>query len=135
MYSTSAVVERVCLLSDRNQDCMVAVVLPRVHFILKVAASLNIAPPATLLEEALTRGDYCDATGTGTGANTAASLCSPNDVFQKALEREEGLESRSPWFRFLCGHPAVRAAALASIVSAGHIYSNAHGQGSGDQFD
>lgn len=135
MYSTSAAVERVCLLSDRNQDCMVAVVLPRVDFILKVAASLNIAPPATLLEEALTRGDHCDTSGTGTGTNTAAPLCSPNDLLQKALEREEGLESRSPWFRFLCGHPAVRAAALASIVSAAHIYSNAHGQGSGNQLD
>lgn len=127
MYSTSAAVERVCLLSDRNQGCMVAVVLPRVDFILKVAASLNIAPTATLQDEVRERGDLCGTASTG----TAAPLLSPKDLFLQSLEREEGLECRSPWFRFLCSHPAVCAAALASIVSAGHIYSNAHGQGSG----
>jgi hypothetical protein len=131
VYSTSAAVERVCLLSDRNQDCMVAVVLPRVDFILKVAASLNITPPTALHVEAPGRGDLCETASTS--ASTVAPLCSSKDLFLKSLEREEGLESRSPWFRFLCSHPAVCAAALASIVSAGHVYSNGHGQGSGNQ--
>ena len=129
VYSTSAAVDRVCLLSDRNQSCMVAVVLPRVDFILKVAASLNIAPPAALEEEMRARVDPCTSTGTG----AAAHLSSPQHLLQQALRREESLESRSPWFRFLCSHPAVSGAVLASIVSAGHVYSNAHGQGTGDE--
>jgi hypothetical protein len=110
---------------------MVAVVLPRVDFILKSAVSLNITPPATLHAEVRRRGDLCETASTST--STVATSFSSKDQFVKELEREEALESRSPWFRFLCSHPAVCAAVLASIVSAGHIYSNAHCQGPGSQ--
>jgi long-chain acyl-CoA synthetase len=42
VYANAAAADRICLLSDRNQPCLIAIVVPNKEFILKSAEALKI---------------------------------------------------------------------------------------------
>ena len=100
--------ERICLLSDRNQPSLIAVVSPSRDFVLKVAADLGIL-------------NFCDTRIGGCGV-LPVSL----EPGRMHVEHQAQVKEKDSFFKFLCRHEAINAAVFASIIATAHIYSNNH---------
>lgn len=95
---------------------------PRIDFILKVAADLNIT---SSLSHPPFSPDIINGEAE-TSCNTDKALCWKTSTNFGDRKHASESQLRDSHFKFLCRHQAVKAAVLASITAAAHIYSNAH---------